>query len=312
MDEILASIRRIIETGEDRNGVPNGAGSSLARMQRTPYGLGLAPASFQSDSPAPRETVEFIAGRTPLDEGDRAAGAVAAVVAPSDRSDDEDDRLTAALETELAASWGSFEVVPHAAGVAREEPSSLAVDAPATTDDEPVLAVEPAVVGAAAEAEGQEPATADVSGDHGGSFDQGADFRPATAVDDDAPAHENTVSQDQSAMGTESVMSDRSVFEPANTDDRDRRAAARSESAFYAPIHDANAAPLTSDMTGNLVAASFDELAQAIRNGELKSLESMAQEMLRPMLQEWLDDNLPRIVERLVREEIERVARGGR
>ena len=30
------------------------------------------------------------------------------------------------------------------------------------------------------------------------------------------------------------------------------------------------------------------------------------------LLQEWLDDNLPTLVERLVREEIERVARGPR
>jgi cell pole-organizing protein PopZ len=34
--------------------------------------------------------------------------------------------------------------------------------------------------------------------------------------------------------------------------------------------------------------------------------------MLRPMLRAWLDDNLPTIVERLVRAEIERVARGSR
>jgi cell pole-organizing protein PopZ len=34
--------------------------------------------------------------------------------------------------------------------------------------------------------------------------------------------------------------------------------------------------------------------------------------MLRPMLKQWLDDNLPAVVERLVRAEIERVARGGR
>ena len=31
-----------------------------------------------------------------------------------------------------------------------------------------------------------------------------------------------------------------------------------------------------------------------------------------PMLKAWLDDNLPGLVERLVRAEIERVARGGR
>jgi hypothetical protein len=34
--------------------------------------------------------------------------------------------------------------------------------------------------------------------------------------------------------------------------------------------------------------------------------------MLRPMLTQWLDDNLPTLVERLVREEIERVSRGNR
>jgi cell pole-organizing protein PopZ len=33
-------------------------------------------------------------------------------------------------------------------------------------------------------------------------------------------------------------------------------------------------------------------------------------EMLRPMLKGWLDDNLPGLVERLVRAEIERVSRG--
>ena len=38
----------------------------------------------------------------------------------------------------------------------------------------------------------------------------------------------------------------------------------------------------------------------------------MAREMLRPMLKQWLDENLPAMVERLVRVEIERLARGKR
>jgi uncharacterized protein len=33
--------------------------------------------------------------------------------------------------------------------------------------------------------------------------------------------------------------------------------------------------------------------------------------VLRPMLKSWLDEHLPQVVERLVREEIERVARRG-
>jgi cell pole-organizing protein PopZ len=41
-----------------------------------------------------------------------------------------------------------------------------------------------------------------------------------------------------------------------------------------------------------------------------RTVEDLVQDMLRPMLKNWLDDNLPSLVERLVRAEIERVARG--
>ncbi|MCP9221858.1 DUF2497 domain-containing protein [Erythrobacter sp. LQ02-29] len=47
---------------------------------------------------------------------------------------------------------------------------------------------------------------------------------------------------------------------------------------------------------------------QIVRSGET-SLEGLAREMLRPMLAHWLDENLPPMVERLVREEIARIAR---
>jgi cell pole-organizing protein PopZ len=46
--------------------------------------------------------------------------------------------------------------------------------------------------------------------------------------------------------------------------------------------------------------------------GTPRPIEDVVREMLRPMLRAWLDDNLPTIVERLVRAEIERVARGSR
>ena len=60
--------------------------------------------------------------------------------------------------------------------------------------------------------------------------------------------------------------------------------------------------------------AAFSRLADSILNratGE-RSIEDMTRELLRGMLKQWLDDNLPGLVERLVREEIERVARRGR
>lgn len=46
---------------------------------------------------------------------------------------------------------------------------------------------------------------------------------------------------------------------------------------------------------------------QIVRSGET-SLESLAREMLRPMLAEWLDKNLPGMVERMVQAEIARIA----
>jgi cell pole-organizing protein PopZ len=41
-----------------------------------------------------------------------------------------------------------------------------------------------------------------------------------------------------------------------------------------------------------------------------RTLEDLVKEMLQPLLKSWLDDNLPGLVERLVRAEIERVSRG--
>lgn len=40
------------------------------------------------------------------------------------------------------------------------------------------------------------------------------------------------------------------------------------------------------------------------------TIESMVRDMLRPMLKQWLDENLPAVVERMVEKEIARVSRG--
>lgn len=67
---------------------------------------------------------------------------------------------------------------------------------------------------------------------------------------------------------------------------------------------------IISQRAGRQVAAAFGELSEAFAESRKKSFDEMAEQMLRPMLQDWLDNNLPVLVERLVREEIERVARG--
>lgn len=58
--------------------------------------------------------------------------------------------------------------------------------------------------------------------------------------------------------------------------------------------------------------SSFTSLTNTILTKNARTLDDLMQDMMRPMVKQWLDDNLPSVVERLVRAEIERVARGGR
>jgi hypothetical protein len=67
---------------------------------------------------------------------------------------------------------------------------------------------------------------------------------------------------------------------------------------------------LISAATGAAVDSAFNTLAQTVLVQNGRTLEDLVREMLRPMLKTWLDDNLPSMVERLVRAEIERVSRG--
>lgn len=69
---------------------------------------------------------------------------------------------------------------------------------------------------------------------------------------------------------------------------------------------------LVSARVDHQVSASFDDLAKAMIEGNASKLDEVVEGLLRPMLQTWLEGNLPQMVERLVREEIERVSRGRR
>jgi cell pole-organizing protein PopZ len=67
---------------------------------------------------------------------------------------------------------------------------------------------------------------------------------------------------------------------------------------------------LISAATSAAVDSAFNTLAQTVLVQNARTLEDLVREMLRPLLKSWLDDNLPGLVERLVRAEIERVSRG--
>jgi len=74
----------------------------------------------------------------------------------------------------------------------------------------------------------------------------------------------------------------------------------------------APAESLVSGMTNQTSTDVLSELARAIPDRRDISvgpkdvtLEGMIREMLRPMLKEWLDSNLPYLIERLVKKEID-------
>jgi cell pole-organizing protein PopZ len=89
--------------------------------------------------------------------------------------------------------------------------------------------------------------------------------------------------------------------------------ASRRQPAYEPPFESAAPArPILSHSTVSAVESAFNSLANTVLSNNARTLEDLVKEMLRPMLKSWLDDNLPGMVERIVKAEIERVSRGGR
>ncbi len=85
--------------------------------------------------------------------------------------------------------------------------------------------------------------------------------------------------------------------------------------AVAGTVETGNEEPIASEETVESSRAALAALA-AISSSDASSddgsngqaLENMVREMLRPMLKQWLDDNLPAIIERMVAKEIARIA----
>jgi len=95
---------------------------------------------------------------------------------------------------------------------------------------------------------------------------------------------------------------------------REEPVRARAYEPPQAPQHQPEPAPapILSSSTVFAVESAFSSLAHTVLSNNARTLEDLVKEMLRPMLKSWLDDNLPGLVERIVKAEIERVSRGGR
>ena len=90
-------------------------------------------------------------------------------------------------------------------------------------------------------------------------------------------------------------------------------AAAPEPAPYQVPTGDS----LVGDSAATSAASAFAGLAASLRQPEPASfsggtgptVDDLARQLLRPMLKEWLDANLPAIVEAQVRKEVERIAR---
>jgi len=140
-----------------------------------------------------------------------------------------------------------------------------------------------------------------------------ADIRPAQP---EADVFELT--DEMAVPDPEPAASSFHKIEPQDDIEFTESAAARSlhrQPAYEPPpFETAAAAPAAPQMlsrsTVSAVESAFNSLANTVLSNNARTLEDLVKEMLRPMLKSWLDDNLPGLVEKLVKAEIERVSRG--
>jgi cell pole-organizing protein PopZ len=145
------------------------------------------------------------------------------------------------------------------------------------------------------------PPTASPASSYVAAAPQPTMARPSAAANEDPARRQAPQAGPMTAAAQQPVAS-----APSRRDVRspEPRGAARLDS------RDRDAGALLSSETDVAVARAFNTLSRTVLSDNARTLEDLVTEMLRPLLKAWLDDNLPSLVERLVRIEIERVARG--
>jgi cell pole-organizing protein PopZ len=277
MEEILASIRRIIEDNDSGRKQPGDADVSRADVDAATDRTVIEVDAFRAELRTPHVETRTLPVEPPTPPVElRAAPAKTLEPEPLPRDVPEKKQVTLAeVQAQItaearvapAARW-SPEKPPVSDRLAAEERVRIAIDAARAKRDDAVLAASDKAEAAMA-----------------GPLDERAPG-PAAAAKAAAP-----------------------VAKPIDIEEK----AFASVPAVNRPVPADSAASrpaILSERAERKIAASFGELSEAFAARSKKTFDEMAEEMMRPMLQDWLDNNLPLLVERLVREEIERVARG--
>jgi len=344
MDEILASIRRIIETGDKRTSSSATRAAASASKPAPAASSDVEASGTVTDFPAqrqepPRENVAATAPQrtaTPhadrqfAAEAGRASGAETMIrrdgldAAPKavgrepleariyESEAREFDSLAGLDEVGLADATAAMHSAPSEAAtpVRTETPARVSANAPrsirrpAPVEPEPLPQWPEAVAANDRAADFAAEMFLDEFDEEGFASDL---LNDVEAVEEPAtvPEAESQAEWSEYAEGLPAVEDAVAVAESVDEISDAKALAAATDSLNVAHA-------LISQEAGERVAASFSDLASAIRDEHLRDVDGVVREMLRPMLQEWLDENLPRMVEHMVREEISRIARGNR
>lgn len=317
MEEILASIRRIIESNETG---PAGAFSgqlppvyddedeaaSEAAFVAEPISppARVPPAANQAFGARPAQDFSPVAEKAMAERQESSADKTMSLADVAARVRAAADRNAAMGPQAFAAQAqrGAAETTPSAAAAAPTVSQPLSAPSSERAAPQRPTDVRPLMAAAAAASVNEHPA----------SF--AAEDRAAAAAIENVPSAESRFDQLSLRGAIETPLTaerfDIAVLEPVV--EKPTFDLAEPQAKDEVDIADGLSLNLLSAAAGAQIARSFSELAEVFDGVERRSIEDMAAEMLRPMLQDWLEDNLPTLVERLVREEIERVARGSR
>jgi len=277
MEEILASIRRII-ADEDEAGDSAAAGAEADTAAGEKSGDDVAQAIESVDlDESPEPEAQADANET-VSEPEAATEMVAEpdVFESADMGAPDDAPMAEAAELE---------------GMAEPEP------APAEEDDD-------GDVFELTEEVSEEPSESDGAAEAEAAFD---------APDIDTDADSETAEIPEPVL--ETAEEDLTAYDDADNDivfaREDDVPQAGAEGEPVAAAAGGEDGLLSSDAV-QTVSSSFGALENLVLSSQSRTIEDLIQSMLKPMLREWLDTNLPPLVERLVKEEIERVSRGRR
>ena len=150
-------------------------------------------------------------------------------------------------------------------------------------------------------AEGAAPAEAEPEPE---AVEAAAAFEPAPEEEDDGVLE---LTERVETLG------DLDVYTPTVSEEPEEPAPVAAAAPEYEP-EPAPVAPgegLVGPIAASAAASAFGQLSAAIQMpADGRTLEDVVRELLRPLLKDWLDSNLPQIVQATVDREVERIARG--